>query len=345
MSVSSTRHVAYLTDHIKGIHDENLLSIWEDLGVKVTYLNTAEEKGSSVERQLMDSSISAVQVGPISSKMLGYVRCVSKPLILTSWGNDLLAEDSGGVSSKILNLVSGNPLTHMIVDTYAGKQIGISCGLNSERITQVPWGVGKEYFQIFERRSLSERARVGGQYSIFINRRHENIYQVKDVIRACEFLGSTDYRIRLGGEGSETSTLISTVSDLGLENRVDFLGWLSKTQTIDELSLASIYVNPSSVDGSSISMLEAMASGVLVVASDSQGNKEWVTPESGFMYQSGNVEELSMLLARLTNQTDWTNSIRRVQAANNQAFHRARWEINSRKIAQDLMLFLNECLV
>lgn len=345
MSVSSTRHVAYLTDHVKGIHDENLLSIWEDLGVKVTYLNTAEEKKSFVERQLMDSSVSAVQVGPISPIMLEHVRSVSKPLILTSWGNDLLAEGSGGISSRILALVHSNPLTHMIVDTYAGRQIGISCGLNSERITQVPWGVGEEYFQTFERRSLSERARVGGHYSIFINRRHENIYQVRDLIRACEFLGSTNYRIRVGGEGSETSSLISIASDLGLENRVDFLGWLSKTETMNELSLASIYVNPCSVDGSSISMLEAMAAGVLVVASDSQGNKEWVTPESGFMYQSGNVEELSMLLKRLTTQTDWTDNIRRIKAANNQASHKARWETNSRKIAQDLMLFLDECLV
>jgi glycosyltransferase involved in cell wall biosynthesis len=319
------------------------LSIWDELGVKVTYVNSSDENGLAVARKLKDSSISAVQVGPITRNLLGHVNGLSKPLILTSWGSDLLGESSAEMSSLLSNLVNSNPYAHLIVDTDAGKRIGITSGLKAERITQIPWGVSEGYFKIFEKMSLANKTLVGGSHSIFVNRRHESIYQVGDVIKACHFLGSTNFRVRIAGEGSETAGLVAEASALGIIDRVDFLGWISKSETMAELAASSIYVNPSSIDGSSVSMLEAMAAGVLVVAADTIGNTEWVTAASGFTYQSGNVNELSLLLSTLTNQNEWAGSKLRVYEAHKRVSARARWDINSKRFVHDLKCFLDEC--
>jgi len=337
--------VLYLTDHDQGIHDDSLLSIWDELGFTVAYLNTSGKSESEIERLLVDPFTIAVQVGPITPSLLGYVRGISKPIILNSWGSDLLGDGLGEISALLINLVNSNPFTFMVVDTEAGKRIGISSGLKSERITQIPWGVGEEYFKVFEQRASSDIDARKDHCSIFVNRRHESIYQVGDVIRACHLLGDVDYRVRIAGSGLDTRDLISDAAELGILDRVDFLGWLPKTATIEELASACIYVNPSKSDGSSVSMLEAMAAGVVVVASDSKGNSEWVTPESGYTYQSGNIHELSAILLELISHTECSTAERRVLEANKQAFARARWTVNSKRLAQDLKNFLNECLL
>jgi glycosyltransferase involved in cell wall biosynthesis len=76
-------------------------------------------------------------------------------------------------------------------------------------------------------------------------------------------------RLVIAGDGDERRALEARVTELGLEGRVDFLGWRSDLaalyQTMDVFVLTSIN------EGTPVSLIEAMAAGVPVVASSVGG--------------------------------------------------------------------------
>ena len=60
----------------------------------------------------------------------------------------------------------------------------------------------------------------------------------------------------------------------GIENKVNFTGWISEQEKISLLSEATIFVHPSLEDVFLLSLLEAAAIGIPCVAFDVQSNSE-----------------------------------------------------------------------
>lgn len=88
-------------------------------------------------------------------------------------------------------------------------------------------------------------------------------------------------RLLLAGDGPEGYRLRQLASELGVVDRVHFLGMLPNSQILELITVSDIVVIPSRSmngveEGSSLLLLEAMASGKPVVASDSGGNAETV---------------------------------------------------------------------
>ena len=72
------------------------------------------------------------------------------------------------------------------------------------------------------------------------------------------------------------------VEQLGLNDRVDFLGHLDGEPALAAAyQRADLYVTVSESDGASVALLEAMACGLPVVATDIPANREWLTQGSG----------------------------------------------------------------
>jgi glycosyltransferase involved in cell wall biosynthesis len=69
------------------------------------------------------------------------------------------------------------------------------------------------------------------------------------------------------------------------------------------LTAADVFVLPSSREGLSFALLEAMARGVAPVVSDGAGNEEAVGG-AGIVFPLGNVEALAEALARLAGDTE-----------------------------------------
>ncbi len=75
-----------------------------------------------------------------------------------------------------------------------------------------------------------------------------------------------DVKLRLVGDGPERVALTAIVDRLGLADRVTFVGELAPEQVRAELRAADIFCLPSFSEGLPVSIMEAMASGVPVVA-------------------------------------------------------------------------------
>lgn len=101
----------------------------------------------------------------------------------------------------------------------------------------------------------------------------------------------------LVGGGPEEERLRSLAADLGIADSVRFAG--ERRDTPELLRAMDLFVLPSIAEGISNTILEAMASGLPVLATDVGGNGELVIEGgNGFLFPSGNAHGLEELLLR-----------------------------------------------
>ena len=100
------------------------------------------------------------------------------------------------------------------------------------------------------------------------------------------------------GAGPARGTLIDLIHELELRGRVLLPGVFSDAQGV--LAAADVFVLPSQQEGMSIALLEAMAAGVPVVASDIPGNRAVVEHERhGLLAPYGDADALAQAISRI----------------------------------------------
>ncbi len=99
-----------------------------------------------------------------------------------------------------------------------------------------------------------------------------------------KLLAAVDAHLVVGGEGADKPRLQDIVRQLGLRSRVTFPGYLPVEQLPCLYQAADIYFITSAVELQSITTLEALASGLPVVAADAAALPELVIPGvNGFL--------------------------------------------------------------
>jgi len=131
-----------------------------------------------------------------------------------------------------------------------------------------------------------------------------NFFPVKGHITALEAMEAVaarcpKWRLLLIGEGPERANLESFVAGHpGWSKRVSFLG--SSDRVPEFLNALDVYVLPSVAEGISNSLLEAMATGLPVIATETGGNPEVVVDgDSGLLFPVGGVGMLAEHLIAL----------------------------------------------
>jgi glycosyltransferase involved in cell wall biosynthesis len=102
------------------------------------------------------------------------------------------------------------------------------------------------------------------------------------------------------GDGPERASLESLARELDIAGRVTWHGWRSKEEVAALYRCASCLVNPSKYEGLPNTVLEAMASGLPVVASDVGGNNDLVVPgATGYLFELTQPDALTTALRAL----------------------------------------------
>jgi glycosyltransferase involved in cell wall biosynthesis len=109
-----------------------------------------------------------------------------------------------------------------------------------------------------------------------------------------------DVRLDLVGTGDARSDNEAQVDRLGLADRVRFMGYVPREKIAEHYVATHVFVLPSYNEGMSVALLEAMASGLAVVATRAAITPELVEPEAnGLVFDWGDVERLTEHLRRL----------------------------------------------
>jgi glycosyltransferase involved in cell wall biosynthesis len=111
------------------------------------------------------------------------------------------------------------------------------------------------------------------------------------------------FRLEIAGDGPCLASLRQTSSALGLQEHVRFLGQVREVPEL--LARAGLFVLSSLSEGISLTLLEAMAGGLPIVATSVGGNPEVVADgESGFLVPPQNPSALADALLRLRSDRD-----------------------------------------
>jgi glycosyltransferase involved in cell wall biosynthesis len=119
-------------------------------------------------------------------------------------------------------------------------------------------------------------------------------------MRALGRLKEFPWEWHIAGDGPQMRELQSLAKQLGIEDRVFFLGWQSREGLLACYQQANVFLFPSRHEGMPNAVLEAMASGLPVIASCIAGNEDLVIDgETGYLVPSEDVEALQMALKKI----------------------------------------------
>ncbi len=191
------------------------------------------------------------------------------PVIIAAWGSDILISPKRGyLYRKMLEYILGNGDAFTCDSAYVASVMQEMSGRRNLDVKVVNFGINID---------IKEAAK---EKIIYSNRLHKGLYNLDRILIAFKaFLednNNNDWRLVMAGDGEQTHYLQCLASELGIDNHVEFPGWVDKAVNSEYYSRASIFVSIPSSDATAISLLEAMAAGCIPVLSNLPANHEWV---------------------------------------------------------------------
>ena len=110
---------------------------------------------------------------------------------------------------------------------------------------------------------------------------------------ADRFRGEAEVRLGLAGDGSTLPDCRALAAECGVESQVDFLGLLDRDAVWRELQASDVFVLPSYYETFGVVAIEALASGLPVIATRCGGPESIVNDTNGVLVPPGDVAALS----------------------------------------------------
>lgn len=117
------------------------------------------------------------------------------------------------------------------------------------------------------------------------------------------FKNDQGVRLRLAGESTYRQELERKVNTLGVTN-IEFVGNVSRASIVEEFSRYHSFVLPSSAESFGVVFWEAMACGLPIIATDTDGGKLAVTESSGYLVPRDDQAVLSSCLKAMRENYD-----------------------------------------
>jgi glycosyltransferase involved in cell wall biosynthesis len=141
-------------------------------------------------------------------------------------------------------------------------------------------------------------------------------------------------RLEIVGQGDDRRRLEDIVARLGLNDLVQFRGWVSEAEKRDLLRRSWGLILPSAKEGWGIANIEASACGTPALASDRPGLRDSVQDgRTGFLFPHGDVEALASVLLRLAGDPEL---VERLGAEGRHFAETLSWERAARETEQHL---------
>jgi len=234
-----------------------------------------------------------IHAGPIqSAAFLVALAGFSRKLVSVSWGYDLLMDAPRSAWLRFVTRYTLRRSAAFLGDCDTIRNLAIAYGMNPERIVTFPWGVDLAHFTPMPKAA-------DGAFTLLSTRGWALIYGVDVLARAFVRFARRhpEARLVMLGNGPLAADLRRIFLRGGVMEQVTFPGLVRYADLPRFYRMADLYLSASHSDGSSVSLLEAMACGLPVLVSDIPGNREWLTPgENGWWFRDGDVQDLEARL-------------------------------------------------
>jgi glycosyltransferase involved in cell wall biosynthesis len=262
-----------------------------------------------------------IQAGPLQRCAFLVVLAGFHPLVSMSWGYDLIHDANRSRSWRWATRYTLKHSDAMLGDCAAIRNLAIQHGMPGDRIVTFPWGIDLEHFSPLSSRQISPLYQQPGEkpqmqpFTLLSTRSWEPIYGVDIIAQAFAQAARQrpEMRLVMLGGGSQAQAIRRIFSQANIQQsseadgaplpQVIFPGQIKQAQLPDYYRRADLYIAATHSDGTSISLLEAMACGVPALVSDIFGNREWVTPErTGWLFPDGDPAALAQRIVQAFDQ-------------------------------------------
>lgn len=296
-----------------------------------------------------------IQAGPIQRSAFLVALSGFRPLVTMSWGYDLLHDVHNGRAWEWATRYTLKRSAALVGDCDTIRNLAIEYGMAPERIVTFPWGANiKRFTPIPHPKTPNSqlRQRLGWDDEKFVLlsvRSWSPLYGVEDLARA--FVKAAhqrpELRLFMLANGPLAPTIRQILQRGGVLDQVHFPGQISQDKLPEFYQAADLYISTSHSDGTSISLLEALASGTPVLLSDIPGNREWVSEEVhpehsrrvGWLFRDGDVESLTNGILHAVESRGQISAMG--QAARALAESRGNWEKNFPRLFEAYEIALN----
>ncbi|MDP1901627.1 MAG: glycosyltransferase [Rubrivivax sp.] len=262
----------------------------------------------------------------------GYLaaRCTQRPLVMTAWGSDLLVTPKGrplmraltGWTLRRADLVTGDStdLLHEIA-SYRPRAapLLVHWGVELSRFAPTPWA-DKPRLEIVSLRNWEPNYRIAVIVQALAELRRR--------------LPGAPLHLHLLGGGPLVEALAQQVRAAGLQGAVTLHGRLADAGMAAVLARCKVSVSVPLSDATSVSVLESMACGLAVVASDLPANRHWLGSEPDLLLTGDSDATLARALADALERL-WHDDARAQRVG--QANHARMRAEGSREVQMDRM--------
>lgn len=228
------------------------------------------------------------------------------PHLSMVWGSDVLIEpDKNILIKKIVKRVL-TQCDHIQCDAlFVKDKIVKNYNVDNGKITVFPWGIDLRLFDPLDKNEC--RNITGLERDLFVihfTRALEKIYGIGNMLDGFKrFAGNkSDVKLLITSDGSMKNYVKDFIGSNKLNDKVDFRGWIKNSDLTFYYNSADVYLSTSLSDGTSLSLLEAMACNPGIVVTDLPANREWIADGiNGYLTKKGDVQSLCSALENYYN--------------------------------------------
>ena len=218
------------------------------------------------------------------------------PKVLTAWGSDILVTPR---QSRLMRMVVAWSMHHAdlvtadsmdMIDEIARYHPAGPCH-------QILWGADTDKFV---------PATPAEGFEVVSLRTWEPNYNIDVIIdafaRVVAERPDTQMTLHLLGGGLQQAELEQKVKHLGVQDHVQFHGRVGDAAMVAAIQRSRVSVSVPTSDATSVSVLESMACGLPIIASDLPANHQWIDAQGGWIVPVRDVDALTQALLQAHDQ-------------------------------------------
>jgi glycosyltransferase involved in cell wall biosynthesis len=220
------------------------------------------------------------------------------PVLLTAMGSDILkVPDKSRLHHRKtrMALMAGS---HLVADSEFLLESADKL-YPTRNHSIIPWGI--------ERKSLDLHKSdytLGKPLKVIVPRPHERVYNNLFIIRAlAPLINEGKLSITFPRFGSLTDEFIHLAGTM-VDDRYQTYTPLPREEYLKLAASHDVYLSSALSDSSPVSMIEAMGLGLIPIAANIPGVREWLNPDTGYLYESFSGEDLRSVIQGLISRED-----------------------------------------
>lgn len=258
------------------------------------------------------------------------------PFLLMAWGSDILVHPKKSRILKFIAKYSISKADAITCDCEEVKREIINlANYPAEKIITFPVGIDHKLFNPdIVSSDIKSKLGLDNKKIIISNRNFFEVYGIEFLLYSLPKVIEKipDIRILLIGTGPLQKKHMETIENLGINEYIKVLGSIPNNEMAEYLNISDVYVTTSLSDGTSLSLLEAMACGLPIIATDVPANLEWIVDSyNGFVVPRRDPEELAEKIIYLLQNESLQKKMGDLNLKI--AKERADWDVNFEKLA------------